>query len=471
MFLEDHIPEIMNSCDALVTVSDQILNSIGSLNKLEYNKNGRKYKFIQNGFQRIKQEDKHLMINSNDLSMKLSIISSFNILSNIDNGRLIQEYPDFCLSIVGVARELELNQWTEDSNIIDYKTHSSDSSTNDLESEFPPDLVKESINFGLKINKDHLNMGFNLLMASKLNFFHTDHHLGTKIYGFYLIKFMVDYFGSESINDPDILVALKSFVHWGNIKCVLYKLQVPNVEISDDEFLKFKSFPDPLPELKQEVWKKYPSGTSKYSLMKKSLLTLANYEFASLIVYPSEMLDHAENINANADTSTDSANSGYDEDSRDIEEPESIEQVDKFNCEWLFKLCLDIESDPLKYHLRAQSKKLTSNYVNLNALSNKYSNQINSLLSFISVIVTVFNIDNIDFVMKNSKIPKFEQIVQNNQFNGNLIKQYQELANKINFYKTKDWSSDDILLRLGHGNSKNLDQVIHELNSKYHVRE
>lgn len=437
----------MNSSDALVDISDQILNSIGSLNKLEYNKNGRKYKFIQNGFQRVKQEDKHLVINSNDSSMKLSIISSYNILHNIDNGVLIQNYPDFCLSIIGVARELELNRWTEDSNVIDYKSNSD----SDLEAEFPPDLVKESINYSLKITKNHLKMGFDLLTASKLNFFHTDHHLGTKIYGYYLIKFMTDYFGAEAINDPHILVALKSFVHWGNIKCILYKLQVPNIEISDDEFLNFKSFPNPSDELKQEVWKKYPSGTSKYSLIKKSLTTLANFEFGQLIEYPTEISDSIGQ-DENEDTSVD-----------------SIESNDLFNCEWLFKLCQDIETDPIKYHLRAQSKKLTSNYVNLNAISSKYNERINKLLCLISVIVTIFNID-IDFVMKNSKIPKFDQILENNQFSSSLIKQYQDLANKINFYKAKEWSSDDIILRLNNG-TRNLNLVIEELNSVYQLRD
>lgn len=383
----------MNSCDALVAISDHILNSINSLNKFEYNKNGRKYKFINNGFQRIKQEDKHLIVNVNDLLMKCSIISSYTILHNINDGKLIENHPDFCLAIIGMARELEVNQWFENSNVIHYN------SLIDLSQ----DMIKASINFSQKIQPKHLKMGLDLLVASKLNFFHTDHHLGTKIFGVYLIKFMKEYFGEDSINESDILVALKSFVHWGSIKCILYKLEVPNVLITDDEFLLYKNFPSPAPELKQEIYKKYPSGTSRYLLLKTALLQLLEFEYSSLIKYPDS---------------------------------------DKFDLDWLFALCRDIESDPIKYHLRSSLKSLAENPINLNELSQKYAQQTKDLMSLVAMLVHIFDL-NLEVLLKNSKLPKFEDIDE-----PELILMYSDLSNKISFYRLKDWSKDDILLRL-----------------------
>lgn len=385
----------MNSSETLVQISDHILNSLNSLNKLEYSKNGRKYKFVNNGFQRIKQEDKHLVINVDDLSMKSAIISSYSILSNISNGELIEEYPEFCLCIIGVARQLELNGWYESSNVINYTPAIN----------YSDQLKKDAINFSLKITDDHITKGFNLLASSKINFFHTDHHLGTKIYGFYLIKYMKDYFGPDSINDGNILLALKSFFHWGNIKMVLYKLEMSNIKLSQTERESYENAPDLPEELKEEIWSKYPSGTSKYSLIRKSLDLIADFEFASLIEYPQS------------------------------------EDLDLF---WLYNLCHEIESNPVVYHLRSQSKNLTHDAVNLNELSNKYNKQIKALLSLISIIITTFEL-NYEFLNKNSKIPGFNSIKGDYQ---DLINSYSNTASKIQNYKSKGWSDDDIILRL-----------------------
>ncbi|EGV64353.1 hypothetical protein PSN45_003839 [Yamadazyma tenuis] len=406
----------MNSSDALMAISDHILNSINSLNKLEYNKNGRKYKFVNNVFQRIKQEDKHLIVNLNDLSMKASVISAYTILNSINDGRLLEEYPDFCLSIVGVARELETNSWFDTSNVVLYTP----------QVEFPQNTIRDSVNFAQRILPKHIDMGLNLLIASKINFFHTDHHLGIKIYGLYLIKFMKEYFGEDSINDADILVALKSFAHWGSIKCILYKLQVPNVDLTDDEFLSFKSFPDPLPELKQEIWKKYPSGTSRYGLLKMAFVHLKDHKYASLIKYP--------------------------DDSR-------------FDLEWLFELCKDIETNPIRYHLRSSFKSLTDDPVNLNELSQQNGDGVKNLLNLTSILTTLFEL-NFEFILKNSKVPKFETIEE-----PELISYYSELSSKIKFYEQKEWTTEDIIMRLSTGGGCSLQSKIEHSLEKWNLRE
>ena len=45
----------------------------------------------------------------------------------------------------------------------------------------------------------------------------------------------------------------------------------------------FDNFPDPMEELKLNVYDRYPSGTSKYSLIRKSIDILADWEFSKLI--------------------------------------------------------------------------------------------------------------------------------------------------------------------------------------------
>lgn len=397
----------MNSTDALIAISDHILNSINSLNKLEYNKSGRKYKFIENSFQRIKNEDKHLMI-SDDFSMKMAIISSYNILNNI-NPEIFDKYPDFCLSIISVARELEINKWYEVSNIINYSPNF----------EFDNQLVKNAINFSLKIKPKHLEMGYNLMIASKINFFHTDHHLGTKIYGFYLIKFMIDYFGEESINDADILTALKSFVHWGSIKLILYKLDL-KVNITDDEFLSYKKFPQPLPELKEEIFKKYPSGTSKYNLIKKSLFALAQHPYGEIIPFPNN---------------------------------------DIYDLNWIFEICKDIETDPLKYHLRSKLKNLSINKPSFHPPATSVQN----LLNFIVAIITLFDLE-FDFITKTTKLPKFEDIKDTEMLNT-----LKPISDQVIQYREKDWGIDDVSLRLKTDNS--LSSVVDQFQQQWSLSE
>ena len=96
------------------------------------------------------------------------------------------------------------------------------------------------------------------------------------------------------------------------------------------------------------------------------------------------------------------------------------------------------------YHLRSQSKNLTHDAVNLNELSNKYNKQIKALLSLISIIITTFEL-NYEFLNKNSKIPGFNSIKGDYQ---DLINSYSNTASKIQNYKSKGWSDDDIILRL-----------------------
>lgn len=391
--------------DALISVADSILDSMGDLEKLEYNKKGRKYRFVNNNFQRIREEDKHLIVNPDKLDDFVSVQSAYYILLSIGDGELITNYPDFCLSIIGVARELEVNKWYEEGSSVTTAAYAKYN---------PVEVKEEALEFYKKVTETHITQGLNLLMISKLNFLHTDHHIGTKLEGHYMSLFISLYYGQDSLSSHDILIALKSFVHWGNIKGILFKLEVPNINVDEELKENFKKFPDPMEEFKVHVYDRYPSGTSKYSLIRKSIDVLADSPFAKLVPYPP---------------------------------PSKDSKV--YDLQWIYQLCHDIEKNPIKYHLRSSIKNLSIDEpINLTELSNTYSTNIASILAYVSIFMNVFENTDGSFLMQHSKIPKF---------NESLISKYQStydclntVSAKVNDYKDKNWNDEDIVLRLEH---------------------
>lgn len=408
---------MVSSTDALIAYSDSILQSIGNLTNIEYNKKGRKYRFVNNNFQRIKEEDKHLIINPDKLSMQLALISSFCILYNIDSGSLLNTYPDFCLSIISVANELEKNSWYEENTSV---VHHSHAKYNPLSiSELALDYLSYH-----PITPDHIKMGLDLMICAKLNFLHTDHHIGTKVEGHYMKHFIREYYGEELLSSPEVLVALKSFVHWGNIKGILHKLDIPNINISAEELKNFQSFPDPVEELKLSVYDRYPSGTSKYSLIRKGIDTLGEWKYSKLIPYP---------------------------------------RSDDYVLFWIYELCHNIEKDPIKYHLRSSVKSLSTNPENLTELSLKYSTNINSLLKFISLIINTFDNTGGEYLLQNTKIPKLKKVLEGSDIS--YYEQLTEILQNINTYECKGWNVNDIVTRLRVENSL-FDEVL-KIREKY----
>lgn len=414
-----HPTTLMSTSDALITFSDHILHQIDNLQKVEYNKKGRKYRFVNNTFQRIRQEDKHLIIYPEDLNEKLSFYSAFTILYNIGEGEILQQFPSFCCTILSLALELEKNKWyeVENSSIIHFKNAKYD--PRDLK-----DLADDYIQCH-PIENHHIEWGVNLMIASKLNFLHTDHHIGTKLEGYYMKYFIESYYGEEALLSHDVLVALKSCVHWGNIKGILYKLDVPNIKIDDELKKCFDYFPDPMEELKLNVYDRYPSGTSKYSLIRKSIDILADWEFSKLIP-----------------TTT------------------------NIELDWLYNLCHEIETNPIKYHLRSKTKDLCVDPINLSELNMKFGPAINQLLNYISLIINIFNNTGGEFLLQNSKIPKLTPDLINQ--NLNLYNKLIQINEQIEIYLSKNWDVDDIIIRLDSGDSKNsLFTKVMEMRQKY----
>lgn len=389
----------MYSGDCLVAVADSVLNSIDKLNKVEYNRKGRKYKFVNKTFQRVREEDKHLIIFPEQPELHLGAVSAYSILSTINDGTILELYPDFCRAIVGTADLLETKGWCEvgDSSVIHYRN-----------SQFDVEEYKQGAFELLELVLDeHRTMGLNLMLCAKLNFLHTDHHIGVKVESYYMKYFLVEYFGEEALTSPDILVALKSFVHWGHIGGFLYRLEVPNILLLPQLKTLFDTLPDPVPELKESVHDRYPSGTSKYSLIRKAIDTIADYQYSSLIPYPQEP---------------------------------------QFDLQWLYQLCHDIELDPIRYHLRSASKSLCEEPVLLNAITSKYTHNVKALLEFVSLVINTFADTGGEYLLQNSKIPTLTpQLIEGHK---TLYQEFEQISTSIQEYEAKDWEPDEIVLRL-----------------------
>lgn len=388
----------MSTADALVAVSDMILDSVDLLNKVEFNKKGRKYKLVNDNFQRVREEDKHLIIDPQNPQGSTAAILAYYILSRIGSGKILEQFPDFCLSIIGVAQELERKGWYEEEN---------SSVVNIKHARYNPMEVRDdAIEYVAQVNDSHIAQGLDIMIASKLNFLHTDHHIGLKLDSVYIKNFVEQYYGLECTTNPDILVALKSFVHWGNTKGILHKLEVPNVWMTDELLRNFDLFPEPSPDLKEAVYDRFPSGTSKYSLIRRAFELLYQYQYAALIPFPRESVADLETI---------------------------------------LGLCYEIETDPIRYHLRSVAKKLCHNPVNLNDLSQNYAAHSSALLSVISLILNTFENCG-DFLLQNSKIPKLTmQLINSHR---SYYDELQSTYTAIKSYEDKNWDANDIVLRL-----------------------
>lgn len=391
---------MISTADALVAVADSILDKLNQLGPVEITKKGRKYKFINNTFQRIQKEDKHLIINPEELDKGFAVLSAYRILCSISPD-IVSTHRDLCLMIVGVAQELEKNRWYEEENssVINYKA---------LKFVYVQEIANEALEFAKSVTPMHLQMGYNILFCAKLHFFHTDHHIGTRLEGVHMRLHVEDYFGEDALELPEVLTALKSFVHWGNIRGILYKLGVPNMDLDDNLVKDFELFPNPDQNLRDYIYARPPSGTSKYYLVRKALNTIMESPYAKLLPYPSK---------------------------NDFPNPEDI-----------YALCLKIQSDPVCFHLRADVKRLAAAPANLTDLSQQYDKAIKGLLQLVGIIINSQDCEAFEFLKQNSKIPKLtEQLID-------AHKQYYEritdVNRKISEYEEKGWTTEDILSRL-----------------------
>ncbi|OBA21790.1 hypothetical protein METBIDRAFT_40452 [Metschnikowia bicuspidata var. bicuspidata NRRL YB-4993] len=387
-----------STSDALVAIAERILGQVAGLSTAEISKRGRKYRFVNKNFQRVREEDKHLTVCPERPQDHVSVVLAHGILAAI-RADIFDTHPDLCLMIIGVARALEENHWYEEEN----------SSVVHFDVQRPavaPGQAQAAVRFAERVTDTHLAQGYNVLYCAKLNFLHTDHHVGSRLEGACMREYVARYFGAAALELPDVLAALKSFSHWAHIKGLLYRLGLPHMDVDDALARRFAAFPAPPPDLAAYVHARSPSGTSRFALVCKALDHLAQYKYARLVPYPHGPL---------------------------------------FDCRWAFALCADIARDPARYHLRAKAKRLSRDPANLPELAQRWGGHIDALLLAVCLVLHVFP-DTAGECFLHSRVPLFSDAMVARH--ADYYQQLLAVAREIDDYERKGWAPEDIVLRM-----------------------
>ncbi|QPG73829.1 hypothetical protein FOA43_001144 [Brettanomyces nanus] len=327
-----------------------------------------------------------------------SIYSSYCILK--DQGNVLSRYRDLCLAIIFTSREIELNKWYEP----DTKITTVDECHYNL-FDYEADALKYISNVSKSRRIYYVKMGCSLLAGVKINFYHTDHHLASPVLEGHVLKELVMKICGEdetSLSSPDVYNALRAFCHWCSIKGVLYCLGLQDLDIDETLKFRFKTFPQMEDWITESLKERYPAGTSKYGLVKRSLILISESVFGKLVAFPPKL--HAEE---------------------------------------LFNTCQEIENDPLRFHIRAASLNLSRN-APLEASG--MCQGIAEYLEFISIVLRAgtYKISS-KSASSSSKILKYAMVK-----NKPLFKEIQHMTNKMRgFERIGKLSNDSLVDRFG----------------------
>lgn len=387
--LSDVSNNLVAVCDAIIAEQQSLKNS----NNNEYSKNGKKYRLTSDGnFIRVQDQRKHLIVSESyeNFKMNYSILSSYYILQSC--GNILQDYQKLSLAIIFTSREIELNKWYDDTS----KICSVENSLYD-----PLSVEDDALNYISNIDPDsrseYINFGSMILSATTINFFQTDHNVTSPtLEGYALRRIITENCGEDALTSFDVYNALRAFSHWCSIRGILYKLSLSNLQIDSLLIHRFKSFPEIPQWINDSISGRYPAGCSKLALIKKSLFIISTSIYGKLIRLP-----------------------------------------DYLNITSFLQLCKDIESDPLRYHIRSGSLLLSKN--SHLEISKLFKNP-NKWLEFVSCILQAIG---------NYKLPyENKLIISNKILKIHKVKDmtlYQQTCALVNRIETLEQMNGNIL--------------------------
>lgn len=407
--LEEISENLVDICDSIIKQSE----NEGKPGKSDqFCHNGKKYRQLSDGnFCRVQGEDKYLVVGRDYAEFRdnYSLYSSYYILKK--QGTVLDDYRQLCLAIIFTSREIELNKWYEANTKIRF----ADDIDYDLDQ-----WEDETMDYISKVSdserEKYIKIGCNLLAATKINFYQTDHHVASpKLEGTALTRLITKVCKDEhAITSKDVYNALRAFCHWCSIRGVLYKLGMKGLDVDDKLKFRFRTFPEIDDWIKDTVYERYPAGTSKYYLIKTSLQALADSPIGELIISPSDI------------------------------------RIENF-----FEACRQIESDPLRFHVRAASLKLSKNPpMQASALFNN----LQKLLEYISVIYHCGSYRISSKFTTSSKLIKYSKLKHLPFF-----KDAQKLANQIKEIEdtNPEISDASLVSKMGPVNN-NIKQTMHK---------
>ncbi len=310
--LEDISRNLVNVCDSIIELSEKTQHRPSDF----YCRNGKKYRQTSDGsFCRVQNEDKYLIVGRDytDFGQNCSLYSSYGILKR--QGAVLDDYPDLCLAIIFTSREIELNKWYDPSTKIRF-VDECDYDFNGIEDE-----VLDYISGVSKQDRErYVKMGCSLLAAMKINFYQSDHHVSWPKLEGEALQVLVKQVcrNEEAVSVKDVYNSLRAFCHWGSIRGVFFKLGIQGVNIDDALKFQFRAFPEVDDWIKDTIYERYPAGTSKFFIVKSALVAISKLTIGKLVPVPSNI------------------------------------SMDNF-----FACCQQIEADPLRFHVRAATLKLS----------------------------------------------------------------------------------------------------------------
>lgn len=390
--LSDISKNLVAICDAIL--QDQQI-TMNKLSQNEYLKNGKKYKLTSDGnFIRVQGEEKHLIVSDSYENYKYnhSILSSYHILKSC--GSILTDYSKLSLAIIFTSREIELNKWYDESS----KICSIENSSYDIFS-----LEDEALSYisdiDSELRSELIFLGSMILVATKINFFQTDHNVASpNLEGYALRRIISENCGENALSSVDVYNALRAFSHWCSTRGIFYKLDIPHLQIDNLLKHKFKNLPEIPNWIRDTVHGRYPAGCSKLALVKKALFVLSNTIYGQLIEIP-EYLD----------------------------------------IENLLKLCKDIEEDPLRYHVRSGSLKLSTNsHLEVSKLF-KNSSQWIEYISCLHQAIGSYKLPHENKILVSNKILKMNKIKDKPVFQKTLELVFKiQTTEQINGYNISD---------------------------------
>lgn len=303
----------------LALISDGIIRAhTNDVETMDYNTNGKKYRLTTTGkFIRVRGEDKHLIVAGTyeEFNDNLSIISAYSILKN--QGDVLEKQRDLCLAIIFTAREIELNKWFDESSSMVCTLATSKYDPRHLERE----ALQYITGVSTELRQQYIDIGSMIITGTKINFFQTDHNVASPELEGYVVRRMIsETCGIESLRDVNVYNALRAFSYWISIKGVFHCLGIPGLKVDDTLVHSFKTFPTPPQWVKATLRNRYPAGCSNCALVKKSLIMIGQSVYGPLIQLPKDL-----------------------------------------DMKQLMKVCEEIESDPLKFHVRSTAMDLSIN--------------------------------------------------------------------------------------------------------------
>lgn len=159
---------------------------------------------------------------------------------------LFDTFPEVLMSIIAAAYKIAEFEWFDDSSY----TVSAFVREDD-------DAVKlKFLSLKARMNSDHFQNGLNLLVATKVNWWQMNHHVGQGSLMGYAKKMVVAKFGEAAGKDRDVYNCVWKLGHWASTRGVLASLGVKEVGS------KLREFPEPADDVKIRI-RGFPAGTAK----------------------------------------------------------------------------------------------------------------------------------------------------------------------------------------------------------------